>query len=258
MYLNRPGQPFGAGHGSAGVTAASTNWFLAEGATGTFFDLFILIANPNNTAASVQATYMLPDGGTLQKTYEVGANSRESIYVDAELFDGQPLLASTPMSVKLVSLNDVPVIVERTMWWPDGGWYESHNAPGSTQTGARWALAEGEVGGASGAQTYILIANTSAFAGQARVTVLLEGGGEATRTYNLAAEQPHQRAGRRRFPDDREHALRHADRKPRRARPRKSSSSARCTPTSAASRGRPARTPPRRAWTRRNGRQAGD
>ena len=60
-----------------------------------------------------------PDGGTLQKTYDVGANSRSSIYVDAELFDGQPLLASTPMSVKLVSVNDVPVIVERTMWWPD-------------------------------------------------------------------------------------------------------------------------------------------
>ena len=62
-------------------------------------------------------------------------------------------------------------------------WYESHNAPGSTSTGTRWALAEGEVGGASGAQTYILIANTSAFAGQARVTVLLENGGEATHIY---------------------------------------------------------------------------
>jgi hypothetical protein len=190
MYLNRPGQPFGAGHGSAGVTAAATSWFLAEGATGTFFDLFILIANPTNNDASVQATYMLPDGGTLQKTYPVAANSRESIWVDAELFDGQPLLASTPMSVKLVSVNNVPVIVERTMWWPDGGWYESHNAPGSTQTGARWALAEGEVGGASGAQTYILIANTSAFVGEARVTVLLESGGEATRTYDL---QPNSR-----------------------------------------------------------------
>jgi hypothetical protein len=185
MYLNRPGQPFGAGHGSAGVTAASNNWFLAEGATGTFFDLFILIANPNNSQAKVQATYMLPDGSTHQKTYDVEANSRASIWVDDEQFDGQKLLASTPMSVKLTSVNSVPVIVERTMWWPDGQWYESHNAPGSTTTGARWALAEGEVGGASQAQTYILIANTSAFAGQARVTVLLEGGGEAVRTYQL-------------------------------------------------------------------------
>ena len=40
------GQPFAAGHGSAGVTAAATSWFLAEGATGAFFDLFVLLANP--------------------------------------------------------------------------------------------------------------------------------------------------------------------------------------------------------------------
>ena len=39
MYLNRPGQPFAAGHESAGVTAPATQWFLAEGATGPFFDL---------------------------------------------------------------------------------------------------------------------------------------------------------------------------------------------------------------------------
>jgi hypothetical protein len=47
MYLDRPGQPFAAGHESAAVTAPSTNWFLAEGATGSFFEMFVLIANPN-------------------------------------------------------------------------------------------------------------------------------------------------------------------------------------------------------------------
>ena len=34
MYVNKPGQPFAAGHESAGVTAPALNWFLAEGATG--------------------------------------------------------------------------------------------------------------------------------------------------------------------------------------------------------------------------------
>ena len=50
MYLNQPGQPFAAGHESAGVTAPATSWFLAEGATGPFFDLFVLIANPERDA----------------------------------------------------------------------------------------------------------------------------------------------------------------------------------------------------------------
>ena len=46
MYFDVPGQTFGAGHESAGITAPATEWFLAEGATGDYFDLFVLIANP--------------------------------------------------------------------------------------------------------------------------------------------------------------------------------------------------------------------
>jgi hypothetical protein len=38
MYLTRQGRLFEAGHESAGLTSASTKWFLAEGATGPFFD----------------------------------------------------------------------------------------------------------------------------------------------------------------------------------------------------------------------------
>ena len=47
MYFTRPEQVFAGGHESAGVTAAPTRWFLAEGATGSFFNMFILIANPS-------------------------------------------------------------------------------------------------------------------------------------------------------------------------------------------------------------------
>jgi hypothetical protein len=53
MYRDRPGQPFAAGHESAGVTAPATRWFLAEGATGAWFDLFILLANPSTQTAEV-------------------------------------------------------------------------------------------------------------------------------------------------------------------------------------------------------------
>jgi hypothetical protein len=186
MYLNRPNQPFAAGHGSAGVAHASTNWFLAEGATGPFFDLFILIENPNPLAAAVTATYLLPNGSTLAKSYNVPANSRFTIYVDNEDFPGAgKALSNVAVSTRLTSTNDVPIIVERTMWWPDGGWYEAHNSAGATETGTRWALAEGEVGGSRNASTFILIANTSGQAGSARVTLLYEGGGEDVRTYAL-------------------------------------------------------------------------
>ena len=38
---------FCGGHASAGATAPSTSWFLAEGATGSYFTTFVLLANPN-------------------------------------------------------------------------------------------------------------------------------------------------------------------------------------------------------------------
>jgi hypothetical protein len=73
------------------------------------------------------------------------------------------------------------------MWWPQPAWYEAHNSAGATSTGTRWALAEGEVGGENGTQTYILIANTGTSAGQARVTLLFEDGTSAIRTFDLGA-----------------------------------------------------------------------
>ena len=53
MYLDARGQHFGAGHASAGVTAPATQWLLAEGATGPFFDLFVLVANPGPQDAGI-------------------------------------------------------------------------------------------------------------------------------------------------------------------------------------------------------------
>jgi hypothetical protein len=61
MYRSVDGQVFAAGHTSAGVTAAATSWFLAEGATGDFFDMFVLLANPDD-AADVEIRYLLTTG----------------------------------------------------------------------------------------------------------------------------------------------------------------------------------------------------
>ena len=190
MYLDRPGQPFAAGHESAGVTATSNNWFLAEGATGSFFEMFVLIANPNPTASNVTVDYLLTNGSVMTKNYTVAANSRFTIWVDEEQFpnlSGNRALANVNCSMRVRSTNAVPIIVERAMWWPQPNWYEAHNAPGTTVTGTRWALAGGEVGGAGSLQTFVLVANTSATAGQARVTIYFEDGMSAQSTINLLA-----------------------------------------------------------------------
>ena len=178
MYLSAPGRPFAAAHESAGVTAPATSWFLAEGATGDFFDLFILVANPNDEEAALEARYLLTNGQVITKTYTSPPNSRFNIWVDLE----GPLLADAAVSTTITSTNGVPIIVERAMWWPGptaATWYEAHNSPGSTETGVKWAMAEGELGGDASVETYILIANTSAVPGTGRVTLVFEDGSPA-------------------------------------------------------------------------------
>lgn len=187
MYLDQPGRPLSAGHESAGVTAPSTQWFLAEGATGDYFDLFVLIANPQATPATVQADFLPGSGQVITKTYQVPANSRFNIWVDQE----DPALADAAVSTRITSTNGVPIIVERAMWWPGptaATWQEAHNSPGEVTTGTRWAMAEGELGGARDTETYVLVANTSPVAGRIRATVLFDNGtAPIAREYDVTA-----------------------------------------------------------------------
>jgi hypothetical protein len=190
MYLNTPGQPFAAGHDSVGVTAPALEWFLAEGATGPFFELFVLVANPNAAPAEITFDYLLSDGRLLTRTHTAPPNGRFTVWVDEEQIpagSGTKPLANVAVSTTVRSTNNVPIIVERAMWWPQPFWYEAHNSAGATATGTRWALAEGEAGGASGYETYILIANTSPFAGEARVTLHFEDGTMSSRIVPLLA-----------------------------------------------------------------------
>jgi hypothetical protein len=178
MYFSAPGhssvpsQPMVAGHAGAGIAAPAPRWFLAEGATG-FFDEYVLIANPGMDDAQVSVTYLLEDGSHFSEPLVVARQSRVTVDVKAR----DPRLAATAVSIIVDSTNAVPIVVERVMWWPHGAWYEASLSAGVTATGSRWLLAEGEEGGASNAQTYVLIANTEAVEVHAVMTVLHEKAG---------------------------------------------------------------------------------
>jgi hypothetical protein len=184
MYSSAAGT-FAAGHDSAGVTSPSLDWFFAEGATGGFFDTFLLLANPNGSPANVHATYLLPSGQTVQKDYVVPANSRRTLNVELE----DPQLSGTAVSTRLTSTNGVGFLAERSMWWPHGqAWFEAHNAAGATTTGTRWGVGDGEVGLLpEDTATFLLIANTSSFAGTVRVTLLFETGTAISQDFALPA-----------------------------------------------------------------------
>jgi len=184
MYRSGP-RLFEAGHGAAGIPMPGERWFFAEGATGAYFDLFVLIANPGDATAEVRGTFLLPSGETVVKMYKVAPRSRFNIWVDYE----DVRLADTALSTVIESVNGVPIVAERSMWWPGdapGGWHEAHASRGATDTGTLWALAEGRDGFDLKYETYVLIANTSAIVADVAVTLLFEDGSSALRTYQLA------------------------------------------------------------------------
>ena len=141
------------GHASAGATAPSTHWLLAEGATGSYFTTFVLIANPNDAAADLTLTYLPLTGSPVTTTKKLEARQRMTINIAEE----DVSLASAAVSTDIVST--APVVVERAQYWPNPAWYEAHNSFGVTASATRWALAEGRVGGPRAEQTYILLAN---------------------------------------------------------------------------------------------------
>jgi Tol biopolymer transport system component len=182
MYMNRPGQPFAAGHASVGVTAPALSWFLAEGATGVFFDTYVVLLNPTDQEAICEVRYLTSGGRTYTKPYTLAADSRTRIFVDDEVIAGLGhVLHDVEVSTMVTSLNNVPIVVERAMWWTSSDLHEAHASPGVTAAKPFWAIADGESGGVGDAQTYLLLANTSPVGGDVLVTVYFEEGGSVQR-----------------------------------------------------------------------------
>ena len=183
MYMDGGGTPFRAGHAAAAVSAPALEWYLAEGATGGFFDLYLLIANPTDQVAIVEIDYLLPDGMAVPRDFQMAPRSRSTVRAD----DAHPWLNATPVSVRVRSKNQVPIVVERSMWWPDGRWIEAHVSAGATAGGTRWLVAGGEESGAEATSTYTLIANISDWPATVDVSVFFENGGESSRTFTVPA-----------------------------------------------------------------------
>jgi autotransporter-associated beta strand protein len=153
-------------------------WFLAEGATGGFFDDDVLIANPTTTEAPVTMTFLLEGGGTVIEHRTIAPQSRMTVHVDqiAGLEEASP-------SVQVASDNRVPLVVERTMFW-DPTYYGGHTANAVARPEVKWVFAEGFQGFFD---TYVLIANANAEPVTATITFLRENDTPVVRTVPIGA-----------------------------------------------------------------------
>jgi autotransporter-associated beta strand protein len=186
MYFStQPNRTWAGGHVNTGIVAPSKTWFHAEGATGSFFSTFILLSNPQTTPAKVKVRFLLADGAVIEREKTLGPQQRVTINPASE---GDPRLENAAVSTVVES--DVPIVSERSMYWEGDvpkALGEGHNSSGVAQTGLRWGLSEGRVGGPREFVTYILLANPTQTKARVRVSYLRESGAPIVKEYEVPA-----------------------------------------------------------------------
>ncbi|MHB8896298.1 MAG: WD40/YVTN/BNR-like repeat-containing protein [Candidatus Geothermincolia bacterium] len=152
------------GHDSIGVTGGAKQWFLAEGCTGTGFETWVLVQNPNNSSADVDLTYMTAKGPVKGPSVSVPANSRQTFDVGLGVPDNY--------SVSTEVTANAPVIAERSMYGGSRTW--GHDSIGTIAPNLKWYLAEGSTG--AGFETWVLVQNPNGQAAQVDVMYMTSAG----------------------------------------------------------------------------------
>jgi hypothetical protein len=105
------GPNYTLGTNGVGVSAPRPTWYFAEGATGSFFDTYVLIANPSATNANVWLAFIREDGQLFWYNVQVAPNQRQSVLVDT-------VPGVTAANFRTEVRSDVPVVAERVTYWP--------------------------------------------------------------------------------------------------------------------------------------------
>jgi len=155
------------GSGSIGVMRPSRDWYLAEGATHSGFDTYLLLANPGGEEAVISLDLMtgVPGGGVIEKEVVVLAGSRKTVRLN-------DLVPDRDVSARVHS--DVPVVAERSMYWPVAGGMAGHNSVGVPGLKKSWFLPEGCTD--YGFETWLLVWNPGSEKAAVSVYAVTEGG----------------------------------------------------------------------------------
>ena len=123
-------------HDATGAVAPSRDWYFAEGYTAQGFDTFVLVANPGERAAAVEAEFMKEDASVVRHSFTVPPHTRHTITVD-DVWG----MDATAFSLHLRSSE--PVVAERAVYFRKGYVDGGHASLGATSLSKTWYFAEG-------------------------------------------------------------------------------------------------------------------
>ena len=176
------GSTLSGGHAGAGGTAASPDWYFAEGTAQNGFDTYYTLLNPTTQSILVDATYQLsPLNGVPQapvsKSYTLLPASRTTVYLFNEVGYQPGVAAEFHASGTIVA--------ERSMYW-GLPWTDGSTVSGAPVPAAEWHLPEGST--INGYETFLLLSNPNTSAVTVDVTTFSSAGVAETKTVTVGAK----------------------------------------------------------------------
>jgi DNA-binding beta-propeller fold protein YncE len=124
MYFVYKGLIF-SGHNVVATSDLGTNFTFAEGTTRPGFEEWVCILNPGDADADVNIKYMFSDGTTRDQAVPVGAHSRVTVSVNANVPEG--------VDVSLQITSSQPIVVERPIYFNLNGTTGGSDSMGFSQ-----------------------------------------------------------------------------------------------------------------------------
>jgi len=125
-------------------------FYFAEGYTGYGFQEYLCLGNPGAAPLNAEVTYLFKDGTTQEEAYNVPADSRFTVDVNAAVGPDKEV------SIKCEAPS--PFVAERPMYFAyQGAWMGGHDVVGAPAPACSWYFAEGYTG--SGFDEWICVLN---------------------------------------------------------------------------------------------------
>jgi Tol biopolymer transport system component len=170
MYFNYRGLLTG-GHDVTGATSPRREFYFADGYTGTGFEEWLCLMNPNASPTTAHVTYMFAGETPQTQDVGIGPNTRATVFVN------DAVGANKQVSMKVTS--DDPIVAERPMYFNYQGlgnwnWTGGHDVMGAPSPATAFYFAEGYTG--TGFEEWLSLQNPKDNPANVHITYMMEGG----------------------------------------------------------------------------------
>ena len=156
-----------------------STWYFAEGYTGSGYDTWIILQNPNLKSVNATVTFTTDNDTTEIYNYNISATNRTAIGVDG-------LLPNTSMATKIEA--DGPIVAERAMYWTAGGvaMAGGHGSSAASTPATTAYFAEGST--QEGFKTFIVFSNSNFEPAYLDFTFYREDNPNVNKSYTVPAQ----------------------------------------------------------------------